>query len=640
MPQSEISQALSPVSSITSSITCEEALPCQDNGIPRLQKPARIVPPWTSTEATIESSTDSGYSSQSTSPGEKRLGSTKDNAYYGGPTPFLFFKKKRATFIDKPIDQLTRDYFKAIQPYFEKLLLEEICAHQKPGTKYKPISMRLGMMGTTENDARPHIVVLCQLEHKRLIKGFVKKEIITDIYRSKDAGTPVFKVIVIGNAPRLRLSKSNIEVVTNAETIYLKTFRDTLCGVPISFQHPNGQRRNATFGGIIKVMTASGDIELLDQDMLDIEIIRNNYSTVLLPHHNDIPFNNDATQNSEMDEEEDSEDELHYILSSELPDSILDGECTTWDFNNPAVFGQLIDVLGKDTVRSTGQCYDWVLFQPFVYKMNRVPVDPKAHLSISNKRPGATGNRRVIVLSGSTDCKFVDSFMVTIDDGPGIRDGDSGSWVIDATRFEIYGQLVATDMFGGGYVIPMTDILSDIKSQLGAQAVELPNFVDILHARTMADKARSSQNDNKHSMSNGESAVSILKALKNWEEPRMEDERLTTDTRRPGAALSCSSPASEDSGYGSIGARSSVFALSHFPALTTDVSDIVRNYQDSGYASLDATPKSSPLNGKKKREEAAQLQAPVPVTSELNYDVKSKWKDRALKVFTRFNLRK
>ncbi len=61
----------------------------------------------------------------------------------------------------------------------------------------------------------------------------------------------------------------------------------------------------------------------------------------------------------------------------------------------------------------------------------------------------------------------------------GICDNDSGSWVIDCETFELYGHLVASDMFDGGYVIPMADISDDIKRQLYASGVELPSVVDI-----------------------------------------------------------------------------------------------------------------------------------------------------------------
>ena len=46
--------------------------------------------------------------------------------------------------------------------------------------------------------------------------------------------------------------------------------------------------------------------------------------------------------------------------------------------------------------------------------------------------------------------------------------GDSGTWVHDEVTNEVYGHVVASDIFGTLYVTPMYDIIEDIKSQLHA----------------------------------------------------------------------------------------------------------------------------------------------------------------------------
>lgn len=47
-------------------------------------------------------------------------------------------------------------------------------------------------------------------------------------------------------------------------------------------------------------------------------------------------------------------------------------------------------------------------------------------------------------------------------------------------RLDVHGHLVADDIFGDGYVIPMTDILADIQRSFGADAIDLPTGLDIL----------------------------------------------------------------------------------------------------------------------------------------------------------------
>ncbi|KAI0862225.1 hypothetical protein F4860DRAFT_133206 [Xylaria cubensis] len=512
--QFENSKTPPPESPTTCSITYVEAVPSQDGKLHRSQKPARSRSRQPLIETPTESFTDSGYTSLSTTPSEKSL--NRSESLPRSPTiPLFFSKKKKVFFSDKPTDQPTRDRFRAIQPSFEKLLLEEIRGHQKPGTRYKPISTRLAMMGMSENDAQPHIAIFCQPEQKRLIQAFIKKDIIVDIYRPKDLGAPAFEVVVFGNAPRLRFSKSNTKVVTDAR--YLPaTPRETLCGVPISFQDPSGQRRNATFGGLIKIGTAKGSIELFGmtaghlvhqrdhdsvEDMLDAISSRNTLpASPSAFEDDDESFVDDITDINETNEDELNEYELDFVSFGEFPGALIEDKTGLWDFQNLTILGELIDISKDDTIYSNDQCYDWAIFQPVPYSMNLVPANPKAELRICDQRPGAIENRPVIMLS-ATGCKvgtvssdpgrlllggeeFIDAFMVTMSEGQGILDGDSGSWIVDATQFEVYGQLVASDVFGSGYVIPMTDILSDVKLRLGAQSVELPSLVDILQAST------------------------------------------------------------------------------------------------------------------------------------------------------------
>ncbi|KAI0189563.1 hypothetical protein EV127DRAFT_105173 [Xylaria flabelliformis] len=510
--QFENSKTPPPESPTTCSITYVEAVPSQDGKLLRSQKPARSRSRQPLIETPTESFTDSGYASLSTTPSEKSL--DRSESIPRSPIiSLLFSKKKKVFFSDKPTDQPTRDRFRAIQPSFEKLLLEEIRGHQKPGTRYKPISTRLAMMGVSENDAQPHIAIFCQPEQKRLIQAFVKKDIVVDIYRPKGPSAPAFEVVVFGNAPRLRFSKSNTEVVTDAR--YLLATPETLCGIPISFQDPTGQRRNATFGGLIKVVTANGSIELLgmtaghlvhqwdhdsDEDMLDA--INSQNALPASPsafEDDDGSFVDDITDINETNEDEFNEYELDFVPFGELPGALIEDRTGLWDFRNLTILGELIDISKDDTICSNGRYYDWAIFQPVPYRMNLVPANPKAELRICDKRPGAIESQPVIVLSSSTGCtagtissepgrlllggeEFIDAFMLTMSEGQGILDGNSGSWVVDATHFEVYGQLVASDVFGSGYVIPMTDILSDVKLRLGAQSVELPSLVDILQA--------------------------------------------------------------------------------------------------------------------------------------------------------------
>ena len=56
----------------------------------------------------------------------------------------------------------------------------------------------------------------------------------------------------------------------------------------------------------------------------------------------------------------------------------------------------------------------------------------------------------------------------------GLKAGDCGSWAIDSSSQEVYGHIVASDIFGEAYVIPLNDALRDMQKKLGVKSVSLP----------------------------------------------------------------------------------------------------------------------------------------------------------------------
>ena len=54
--------------------------------------------------------------------------------------------------------------------------------------------------------------------------------------------------------------------------------------------------------------------------------------------------------------------------------------------------------------------------------------------------------------------------------------GDNGAWVIDPVTDELYSHVIASNVFGIAYIIPIEDIFKDIKYRLSLQAIKLRNF--------------------------------------------------------------------------------------------------------------------------------------------------------------------
>lgn len=56
----------------------------------------------------------------------------------------------------------------------------------------------------------------------------------------------------------------------------------------------------------------------------------------------------------------------------------------------------------------------------------------------------------------------------------GVTPGDSGSWVVDADTMTLLGHVVASDIFGDVYVVPIAQSFTDIRRKLHALRVYLP----------------------------------------------------------------------------------------------------------------------------------------------------------------------
>ncbi|KAH7121744.1 hypothetical protein B0J13DRAFT_648496 [Dactylonectria estremocensis] len=362
------------------------------------------------------------------------------------------------------------------------------------------MSTRLVMLGPSREEAMPDIVVFCHPEQHPSIKRFVKQRIVTEMCQSSNPGEPSFSVTIIGSAPRLRtgFTQSEVTVVADDQSIHTVEWVPTLCGARINLEGPDGHTRNATFGGIVKVAMEDGSVFCLGMTAGHV------FHELHNPGHTEgyellscsLASDSDTAVNREEDDDyDDDESEVDFNLflngsvSNDPDPSSLTGS-QPWIFKNPSMVGRMIEpaveLAGKSAEES--KYYDWALFelvrqQDFL--MNKLPTGVDAIIQPSSLVPGYTGTRSVYMISGhdvrlgslssspgriicGPSQGFVNAYAVTIDSASGICDGDSGSWVVDAETLELYGHLVASDIFNSGYVMPVSDVFSDIKQQLGA----------------------------------------------------------------------------------------------------------------------------------------------------------------------------
>ncbi|KAH8891273.1 hypothetical protein GQ53DRAFT_765387 [Thozetella sp. PMI_491] len=82
-------------------------------------------------------------------------------------------------------------------------------------------------------------------------------------------------------------------------------------------------------------------------------------------------------------------------------------------------------------------------------------------------------------LFAAPSTRFVQTFDLKPDCESALRQGDSGSWVVDETTGEVFGYITSTDAFGEAHVIPMQDALDDIRTSLQASNVKLADEAQI-----------------------------------------------------------------------------------------------------------------------------------------------------------------
>ncbi|KAL7911684.1 hypothetical protein GGI35DRAFT_468169 [Trichoderma velutinum] len=484
---------------------------------------------------------DSGYSStQFPSPNGKlveptctqiaRLGANasvngKSRSVLSAPTPIAGFAE-----FDKSVDSATLSRFRHVNSLLEKPLLEYI--RNTIRKKNCPISIRLMVLGRSEDDAKPCIVVLCPEQQSKKVRKFFDKKSVKAVRLPED-GQPSFDVFVVGREPETKQAEGDVDVfipiVSDSEGYTCETY----CGAPIVIRQSSGVDKRCTFGGVIKTSWSNGEIKLYGLTV----------GHVLL---NDLE--DDRTAGTESDQSWHSDDWIFELSDSESEDEScdsveeeLDDEAepycmmdelqlapayasSSWATDELSKIGSI----SKDSPRYQSTAtdarsnepefyYDWALIDMISYKPNLIRPRKMSHdevqedgvfnfrdheLMISASPPSSHNKRQpVILVSGSEGLKrgslsalpsrlllgpgryFVDALILNLDNNKQILDGDSGSWVVNETTLEVYGYVVAADAFGGGYIIPLAEAFHNITDALRCQCVDMATTIDMASAK-------------------------------------------------------------------------------------------------------------------------------------------------------------
>ncbi|KAH7268505.1 hypothetical protein B0J15DRAFT_486757 [Fusarium solani] len=485
---------------------------------------------------------DSGYVTQSTSPDSKLaesfpLKSASAVESKARPVPLALPPLTDLAEFDKSVDDNTLSRFRHVHTQIEKPLLAYIRS-KIPGRRYRPIALRLMILGRNEDDAKPCIVAFCPEEQSKRVRKFFDKTSVTALCRPDDETVPSFNVFVLGRALETKHADEDIDIFIPIVAGREGYTDDTYCGAPILIRKPSAMERRCTFGGIIRTMSWDGDIKLYGLTVghvlwgdSDNDLVVGTTKDGAEPLDNSELQLSDSESEDEPDEvtqiEPEETESLPAISNSQLASAGNDDTPASWASPELGKIGCISEdslhtriatpnTMGEDA----GRYYDWALIEMEQHKPNRIRPRKLSNgetqgkdvrsgdLLMPVKSPCSNGKRQsVTLLSGSEGLKrgslsplpsrlligpgnvFVDTLVLNLDHDQQIQDGDSGSWVVNEGTLEVYGYVVAADSFGGGHVISLLDAFKSIGASLGLRSVGLATTVDMATAKLSGDRS-------------------------------------------------------------------------------------------------------------------------------------------------------
>ncbi|OBS29560.1 hypothetical protein FPOA_03497 [Fusarium poae] len=398
--------------------------------------------------------------------------------------------------IAKPIDEQTAKRASDVIEQLSGLLAE--CMLKSKKRKYlsrskrqlPAMSIRPVMLGTSIEDAKVCLVIFCSDEDGAhdTIRKFLRKSYVKDLYQPNDSSMCSFDVHIFGSSPT---TKSGPEVgIPRSEDM---TF--THCGMPIRIATEGFDKDTvvATMGGLLQF----DEPRWVDSSY---RVYGLTVAHAIYPETNgDVSDDNDDLSTSDDDSDEENEGSSNSSdtpCPTSLPQvdwgvSIEAEQTTRPAVQHPSLSRSVIaQPIAYSSLSNTAAYRDWALFKfptweiPLEPNMLVVEGKPPALLKMPSSLLDVSNSRSVYIITGFSGVKeatisgglsqillqpgtqFVRAYIVELSKSTDIVPGDSGSWVVDASTFEVYGHIVATDMLSCSYVIPLIDIIEDIKLQV------------------------------------------------------------------------------------------------------------------------------------------------------------------------------
>ncbi|KAF2031407.1 hypothetical protein EK21DRAFT_63352 [Setomelanomma holmii] len=397
--------------------------------------------------------------------------------------------------------------FREVRERLEPALIEYLCGKR---VEFRPLGLQPLLVGVDETNTKPYIVVTCHFKAKRKVKNFLNEDFVKHICWGSDICQVRFDTKVVGRAPR-PLEGDDLDDVFMAQG-----------GVedpepwPRMIKVVQQQRAHyAMMGGYVSVIDFQGKRSVYGLTA----------GHVLLP----CPLHaRSSVQDSASDSNEGSEPESDEVWSTTESEGDTEEEATSGedlgemdndkDHENWACVGRMSNVSHLARARDR----DWALIELDTRKDGSLstayglgskyyeaacPIGGQRVVIANEVRTACVvshSQARAILPSGNT---FINVTVLQLPSEITLHSGSSGSWVVDPDSVEplkVYGMLVAADPFGCIWMVPMVDILSDIKHSLNAAQVSLTNTHVV-----SSDKPRTSWLSSSWPFSMGSSAASV-----------------------------------------------------------------------------------------------------------------------------------
>ncbi|KEZ40241.1 hypothetical protein SAPIO_CDS8750 [Scedosporium apiospermum] len=433
---------------------------------------------------------DSGYHSLTLMP------SIRENKEDSEPTPPV---RKKFRVYEKEIPEAAQLRLYDWKVLFTRQLRELLDNYHSPGAD---LSMKLKYLGPSEAEAKLYLIFQCDHCVVKPLKKFLDQPHVKVQFQSQ------FEYLIVSREPKRLAASGCVNVYSHIPNL---EDRDTLCGTPILVRNLDGPAM-ATIGGVVLVTTESRKyLCCMTAGHVVTKLFCSDHRSSTCRHK--AASSSVETRIAIQDENGEIDLNLDDFEAADL-------ETANQEWSH--LVGHVAHLPSEASRQSTN--LDWALVEllHIKYLPNFVQLTSASklpllsmgvlapHLSnpvvvvLTSRRGNLNGSirRRGTSFLSSGSEAFTTVYDLILDSGLRLSPGDSGSWVVDFVTGQVYGHVIAIDIFGEAYVVPLDATLQDMKQRLPATEITLPSEAEF-QALSNATLANGMSEDNSPSADSG-----------------------------------------------------------------------------------------------------------------------------------------